>query len=963
MTSRSESPDIIETRVVLGKREREVPNEPVPIKVEKADDNQDETMPEETPALDSGSYFDDDDDLSSVALSDMEEDTENLDNEPEQGEILWREADEKFPPCAAYHEDVRAISSRITEILDKTVEHLSEISDQSDSLARLLEQAKETRKFPDPKIPTIALLGDAGAGKSSLISALLDTPHISREGNFGTSCTCVITEYRKAFPQQKKQFAAKVEFLSSKDRYALMKEHLQEYINYHFEKDDDWTYDEEKEFSAQAKTAEATFLDLFRGKPNFTSREEMKSQIQTVHDLQDAKPILAQFEEWCKELMLEHSSCTELELIEAERAFELARLVSPFLSASASWSDRPSLWPIVRQVSIGVRDPRILDYAILADLPGVSDTNRIRVKASKTYILKSDHLWIVSPIGRCATDTSVDSLLHEFGDRFKGRLAIICTKTDDPMTFQSFAHEYQEDAKPCKKLDDKTKKAKTDLSNANAALRRATALATRQERSRVVEHCRRKYERLLHMRLEVMVQVRNRKVTSLIMAEKADRIQGEAASLIFPVSNRHYSWLKGYKDGGNEASPQLSAEMTGIPKLRAHALSIVAKEVWTTFMTHVRFKVVAFVTALRAWATATRRSSDSGVSDAHAKYVKIIEDALKAYRERMAGRATALLAAPMRKANLEMARKAYDFLHKEVRDWHWCTIKAFVRRGGKYKSKSVGRHSWHAKMMLPAVKFMTSAWDEVILEEENAIKAALAEILKALTGTLEDVKEPMELMQIPQEQFEKFLDAQKHGIRDAFGKYKNEFDKEFQNVKYTAEKDDAAGYFAEAMQKIYEEAEHMKGTGYKDAVMTKLEQHVNSGTKKSPFIQMADTSANKVYHTATVTTKSLQGDCNKIFRQIFDQFGCMLDNTPDHDGSVAEVKGKLAKYLVDAEKEMKTMVERLAEIEQNPYPEGFKKEEDLPPPKKIKLDQEQTKKVETSRTRRSLRIKSEVEDE
>lgn len=87
-----------------------------------------------------------------------------------------------------------------------------------------------------------------------------------------------------------------------------------------------------------------------------------------------------------------------------------------------------------------------------------------------------------------------------------------------------------------------------------------------------------------------------------------------------------------------------------------------------------------------------------------------------------------------------MARKAYDFLHKEVRDWHWCTIKAFVRRGGKYKSKSVGRHSWNAKMMLPAVKFMTSAWDEVVLEEENAIKAALAEILKALTGTLGDVK-------------------------------------------------------------------------------------------------------------------------------------------------------------------------------------------------------------------------------
>lgn len=119
---------------------------------------------------------------------------------------------------------------------------------------------------------------------------------------------------------------------------------------------------------------------------------------------------------------------------------------------------------------------------------------------------------------------------------------------------------------------------------------------------------------------------------------------------------------------------------------------------------------------------------------------QIIEDALKAYREKLAVRSTALLAAPMKKANLEMARKAYDFLHKEVRIWHWCTIKAFVRRGGKYKSKTVGHHSWNAKMMLPAVKFMASAWDEVVVEEESAIKAALAEILRALDDTLEDVK-------------------------------------------------------------------------------------------------------------------------------------------------------------------------------------------------------------------------------
>jgi hypothetical protein len=172
------------------------------------------------------------------------------------------------------------------------------------------------------------------------------------QGNFGTSCTCVITEYRKAFPQQTKPFAAKVDFLSSKDRCKLMKEYLGDYATYHFDQDDDWTYEEEKEFCALAKTAEATFMDLFRGRKHFTSREEMRSYIQSAYEdeIEDAGPLLAQCEEWCKELVSEHSSYTELELIEANGAFELGRLVGPFLSASASWSDKPSLWPIVRQV-------------------------------------------------------------------------------------------------------------------------------------------------------------------------------------------------------------------------------------------------------------------------------------------------------------------------------------------------------------------------------------------------------------------------------------------------------------------------------------------------------------------------------------------------------------------------------------------------------------------------------------
>lgn len=164
MASRSESPEIIETSVILGKRKREQLDKPVLVKLEKelekVDDNKFDKKTETYGLYGDGDGNDDDDDsdLSSVGMSDAEDD-------PDQGEILWREADEQFPPCAPYHKDVQAIYSQITDMLDRTVDYLSGISDKSDGLQRLLEQAMETRKFPEPKMPIITLMGDAGAGE------------------------------------------------------------------------------------------------------------------------------------------------------------------------------------------------------------------------------------------------------------------------------------------------------------------------------------------------------------------------------------------------------------------------------------------------------------------------------------------------------------------------------------------------------------------------------------------------------------------------------------------------------------------------------------------------------------------------------------------------------------------------------------------------------------------------------
>jgi hypothetical protein len=152
-----------------------------------------------------------------------------------------------------------------------------------------------------------------------------------------------------AFPGQNEKFAAKVEFLNPKQRCKLLKDHLREYAYYHFEETSDWTPEERKEHRDQAQTAEATFLDLFRGKPSFNNREELKSYIRTAHENETGMEVSAQMDMWCDELIAAHASASLL-VIETDQAFRLRRALSPFLSSSNVSSREPRLWPLVFKV-------------------------------------------------------------------------------------------------------------------------------------------------------------------------------------------------------------------------------------------------------------------------------------------------------------------------------------------------------------------------------------------------------------------------------------------------------------------------------------------------------------------------------------------------------------------------------------------------------------------------------------
>jgi len=124
---------------------------------------------------------------------------------------------------------------------------------------------------------------------------------------------------------------------------------LEEYLDYHFDEDAIRTRVEAKEDYAEAQTAECTFLDLFRGKPSFNERAELKAYMRIVYDQKIKDEVSAQMELWCDELIAGHASVSNLG-IESDTASPLQEALSPFLSSSDSSSREPRLWPLVSKV-------------------------------------------------------------------------------------------------------------------------------------------------------------------------------------------------------------------------------------------------------------------------------------------------------------------------------------------------------------------------------------------------------------------------------------------------------------------------------------------------------------------------------------------------------------------------------------------------------------------------------------
>jgi len=280
--------------------------------------------------------------------------------------------------------------------------------DQIDSLRK---QAVKTRTV-------IGVVGNTGAGKSSVINAMLDEERLVPT-NCMRACTAVVTEISYNYGEE--PYRAQIEFISSAEWEKELKTLFQDVLDGNGQVSRDCANEDTDAGIAYAKI-KAVY-------PRKTKEDIANSNIATL--LQEVSNILG----------------SSRDIKESDSLLFYKKLQHFVDSKEKSTGNKDKdkkkerkemeFWPLIRVVRINVKSPALATGAVIVDLPGVHDANAARAAVAERYMKQCTGLWIVAPINRAVDDKAAKSLL---GESFKRQLKMdggfnsvtfICSKTDD----------------------------------------------------------------------------------------------------------------------------------------------------------------------------------------------------------------------------------------------------------------------------------------------------------------------------------------------------------------------------------------------------------------------------------------------------------------------------------------------------------------------------------------------------
>ncbi|KAF9006452.1 hypothetical protein BDQ17DRAFT_284172 [Cyathus striatus] len=287
----------------------------------------------------------------------------------------------------------------------------------------------------------IAVCGATGAGKSSILNAILDDNIVPTSGM--RACTAVVTEISY---HGKNSIDADVSFLSEQEWRQELGVLMHDLL------DEDGNVKRSSDLKSDAGIAWSKVHAVY---PTVSQERLVKM---SVDQIMACDPKISQILGTTKKIVAKDSKTFAKDIARyidskdqrrgdkrdrdkgKSKEKSLMDKVREATGASCRTrekeaqndADAPALWPLIRQVNVRCSAPALSTGAILVDLPGVADANAARNNIAKDYMKKCNCIWILAPITRAVDDKTARDLL---GDAFKMQLMMDGNYDDHTITF------------------------------------------------------------------------------------------------------------------------------------------------------------------------------------------------------------------------------------------------------------------------------------------------------------------------------------------------------------------------------------------------------------------------------------------------------------------------------------------------------------------------------------------------
>ncbi|XP_032393730.1 nuclear GTPase SLIP-GC isoform X2 [Etheostoma spectabile] len=279
------------------------------------------------------------------------------------------------------------------------------IPNQDNKLNTFLK--KKIRDLETDKREIVGVFGKTGAGKSSLINAVIGVKNLLPSGSVN-ACTSVMIKVEDN--KQNQAYQADIEFITKEE----WKDELWSMLNFLRDNAEQQRSDEEQDdYRDTVEKLSALYGEEWENKSPenlmdyryFREIQEFVNRKKKTLTCETAKGLAAEF-------------------------------VKYTTSDSKDGEVQRWYWPLVKCVTIKVPNNDLLQHVTLVDLPGNGDRNKSRDKMWKQVVGSCSTVWVVTELNRAAAEKepweilkSACSLMGNGGEC--QRIHFICTKSDE----------------------------------------------------------------------------------------------------------------------------------------------------------------------------------------------------------------------------------------------------------------------------------------------------------------------------------------------------------------------------------------------------------------------------------------------------------------------------------------------------------------------------------------------------